>query len=172
MDHDAGREHFLEGLYRLHHKSLCAFVRRKYGPGPPDPEDVVQAAFLRLASNADRTEIPNPEAYLKLAVRNAVIDAHRRSETQSATLQKVRIAEGENSESSAEDVYSSRQELERLATIVAGLKPKQRAAFLMNRVDGLTYAEIARRMRISPAGARLLVLEALDICSRKMGDRS
>lgn len=169
MDHSAGKGPFLEEFYRLHQGELCAYVRRKFGNGPPEPEDVVQAAFLRFAATPNCGEIPNPEAYLKLTARNLVIDAHRRNGTAATAARHVRIVEENNHDPSAEDVYSSKQELERLAVIVAELKPKERAAFLLHRIDGLGYAEIARRMRISESGARLLVNKALETCVARMG---
>ncbi|MXP40734.1 sigma-70 family RNA polymerase sigma factor [Altererythrobacter soli] len=165
----AGKSPFLDELYRLHQGELCAYVRRKFGNGPPEPEDVVQAAFLRFAATPNCSEIPNPAAYLKLTARNLVIDAHRRDGTARVAARHVRIVEENNHDSSAEDVLSSKQELERLAVIVAELKPKERVAFLLHRIDGLGYAEIARRMRISESGARLLVNKALETCVARMG---
>ena len=168
----AGKEGFLDGLYRHHFRSLCIHARRQFGPGPPEPEDLVQAAFIRFASNAECERIPNPEAYLKLTLRNLAIDASRRVETRDKLVRHIQSVEQDNHDSSAEDVLSSRQELKRLAAIVAELKPKQRAAFLMCRVDGLSYAEISRRLHISESGARLYVNQALAHCVKRMGDRS
>jgi RNA polymerase sigma factor (sigma-70 family) len=127
---------------------------------------------MRLAGSADCLSIPNPEAYLKLTVRNLAIDAHRRHRTRTARVREITIAQENNHDSSVEDVLSSRQELERLATIVAELKPKQRAAFLMHRIDGLSHAEIGRRLHISESGARLYVNQALEHCVKRMGEHS
>jgi hypothetical protein len=44
-----------------------------------------------------------------------------------------------------------------LNQVIAGLKPKQRVALLLHRIDGLNYVEIAREIGISASGARLLV---------------
>ena len=171
MEPQPRKTHFLDGLYRAHYRSLVTHARRKFGPGPPEPEELVQAAFARLASAGDIERIPNAEAYLKLTMRNLAIDASRRRDTQEAFNHDLVIAQENNHESSAEDVYSSKQELERLANIVADLKPKQRAAFLMHRIDGLSYADISRQMNISESGARLLVNEAFAICVKRMGTR-
>jgi RNA polymerase sigma factor (sigma-70 family) len=167
----AGNNEFLDALYRTHQRDLCAYVRRKFGAGPPEPEEVAQAAFARFAALDDRDAIPNPKAYLMLTARNLVIDAHRREATAAAAARNIRVIEENNHDLSAEDVLSSREELERLAGIISQLKPKQRIAFLMHRIDGLSYAEIARQMRISEAGARLLVNRALEICVARMRGR-
>ncbi|MGE5502303.1 MAG: sigma factor-like helix-turn-helix DNA-binding protein, partial [Ignavibacteriales bacterium] len=48
-------------------------------------------------------------------------------------------------------------ELARLEATLAQLRPRQRTALLMHRLDGLSFAEIGRRMGVSPSGARKLV---------------
>lgn len=167
----SGNEAFLDGLYRAHRQELCLYIRRKFGAGPPEPEDVAQSAFARFAALENHREIPNPKAYLMLTARNLVIDARRRGTTAAGAEQDLRQVHENDHDPSAEDVLSSREELNRLAEIVAELKPKQRVAFLMNRLDGLSYAEIARRMKISESGARLLVNEALAVCVARMRKR-
>lgn len=89
-------------------------------------------------------------------------------------MKSVAVLKESDREIDALDVLSSRDELERLAAIIDTLKPKQRVALLLHRLDGLSFAEIGRRMGISPSGARLLVKEAVAICARRMkrqGDR-
>jgi RNA polymerase sigma factor (sigma-70 family) len=163
-----GNEAFLDALYRAHIGELKAYLRRKFGAGPPDPEDVAQAAFSRFAALDDRQAIPNPKAYLMLTARNIVIDARRRMGTADRMATTLEVIEENRADSSAEDVLSSREELKRLAAIVATLKPKERSAFLLHRIDGLSYAEIAERMNISASGARALVNRALEICVKAM----
>lgn len=167
----AGQDDFLDAVYRRHRQELCGYVRRKFGAGPPEPEDIAQAAFARFAALENRAEIPNPKAYLMLTARNLVIDARRHDSTSRNSLQQLEIIEENRRDPSAEDVYASKEELQRLAVIVAELKPKQRAAFLLSRIDGLSYVEIAERMNISQSGARLLVEKALEICVAKMRRR-
>jgi RNA polymerase sigma factor (sigma-70 family) len=162
---------FLDGVYREHRRDLCAYVRRKFGAGPPEPEDVVQAAFTRFAALDNCREIPNPRAYLMLTARNLVIDAHRHGARGASAERQLAVIEENVHEFSAEDVLSSREELTRLAAIVSGLKPKERVALLMHRIDGLSYAEIARRMRVSEPGARLLVKRGMRKCIARMGER-
>ena len=158
----------LEGLYREYRTPLCAYVRRRFGPGPPEPEDIAQEAFARFAVQNDIRAISNPKAFLLLTARNLAIDAHRKMVRGNFALQSVTVLTEKDHDLDASDVVSSREDLERLGAIVDTLTPKQRVAFLMNRVDGLSFAEIGRRMRISASGARLLVDNALAICVARM----
>ncbi|KHK91383.1 RNA polymerase sigma factor [Novosphingobium malaysiense] len=164
----------LEALYRDHGASLVSYIRYSFGAGPPEPEDIVHEAFARLANRGGNLQLVEPRAFLKRAARNIAIDAHRSAVRGGAVMKSVAVLKESDREIDALDVLSSRDELERLAVIIDTLKPKQRVALLLHRLDGLSFAEIGRRMGISPSGARLLVKEAVAICARRMkrqGDR-
>lgn len=154
----------LEKLYREYGRSLVSYIRFQFGAGPPDPEDVVQEAFVRLARKDDDTPVAEPKAFLKVTARNIAIDARRGSVRGDATLKNVAILQENALEIDAMDVISSRDELERLAVVIDTLKPKERVALLMHRIDGLSFAEIARKLNVSPSGARFLVKSALETC--------
>lgn len=157
----------VERLYREYRALLCSYIRRKFGAGPPDPEEIAHEAFLRLARKSGE-EVPNPKAFLLITARNVAIDAHRRLRRGQSALDSVRTLSESSHDLSSFDVLSSKEELERLGGIVDTLKPKQRVAFLMHRVDELSFAEIARRLGISQSGARLLVETALATCVARM----
>jgi RNA polymerase sigma-70 factor (ECF subfamily) len=157
----------IERLYREYRTLVCAYVRRKFGAGPPDPEEIAHEAFMRLAHKSV-ADVPNPKAFLLITARNVAIDAHRRQRRGQTALDSVRTLAESSHDLDSFEVVSSRQELERLGAIVDTLKPKQRAAFLMHRVDGLSFVEIARRLGISQSGARLLVETALALCVARM----
>ena len=154
----------LEKLYRDFGQSLVSYIRYQFGAGPPDPEDIVHEAFLRLANQNGETPVVEPRAFLKVAARNIAIDAHRNSVRGGAVMKSVAIIQENDREIDAMDVLSSKDELQRLAAVIDTLKPKQRVALLLHRIDGLSFVEIARRMQISPSGARLLVKSALATC--------
>ena len=76
---DRERRQLLSDLYLVHWKGLCGYVRAQFGPGPPEPEDVAQSAFIRFAA-ADAAHIENPRAFLYATARNLVIDHHRHAQ--------------------------------------------------------------------------------------------
>jgi RNA polymerase sigma factor (sigma-70 family) len=159
----------LDVAYRAHWRDLCGYVRRNFGPGPPDPEDVAQQAFLKLSGVSGAVE--NVGAFLRRTARNLVIDHHRASLRFGAVARNVSILEEGRDDFSAEDVLSSREELDAMNGVIAMLPPKERVALLMHRVDGLSFADIARELRISHSGARLLVSRAFERCARALEAR-
>ncbi len=164
---NTGRD-VVERAYRQYWTDLCQYVRRNFGVGPPEPEDIAQETFARFAALENVQTIDNPWGFLRLTAHNLVIDAHRKLGRGNVILRDIRVITIKREVSSAEDVLLSKEQLQRVERIVAALKPKQRVAFLLHRVDGLRYSEIAKRMGVSEAGARLLVEKAFAICMNKM----
>lgn len=154
----------LEDLYREHHGPLCAYVRRKFGAGPPEPEDVAQFVFTKYATMETTGDVQNPTAYLKRMASNFVLETHRRSKVSDRIHDDVKVFQQENRDLSPEDILSSKQELDLLNNAIATLKPKQRVALLLHRIDGLSFVDIGRELNMSQSGARQLVDSALKAC--------
>lgn len=159
----------LARAYRQHWHPLCRYLRATFGAGPPEPEDIAQAAFTKLAAIDDPASILNPGAFLRRAAHNLAIDAQRHNGRTRRIEKNLEIFASENGNLSPEDVLASKEELERLNNVIARLKPKYRVALMLHRMDGLNYVEIANEMGISVSGARLLVNTALARCAAVMG---
>jgi RNA polymerase sigma-70 factor (ECF subfamily) len=61
-------------------------------------------------------------------------------------------------------IHVALQALERIAEMLAGLPAKAREAFLLSRLDGLTYSEIATRLGVSPSSVKNYISSALVHC--------
>lgn len=161
----------VEAVYRRHWDEICRYVRRAFGSGPPEPEDVAQAAFVKFAGVEEPQGIGNPRAFLFRTAHNLAIDERRKRGRGEAVLADPAVVDVEGLDFSPEDVLVTRDELERLNQAIAQLKPPQRAALLMHRLDGLSYAEIGRRLGMSPSGATHLVERAFELCMRHLQRR-
>ena len=72
-----GGRAWLDVLYRRHWTDLCAWLRRRYGDGPPEPEDVAAEAFAKLAAKSDIAQVRDARAYLFTTAARCAIDALR-----------------------------------------------------------------------------------------------
>jgi len=137
----------LTELYESEQSGLRAFVRRIVG-NTTTAEDVVQQAFLNMLSRPD--EAAPGAAYVKRAARNLALnhlrDARRRSDVEIEDDAPERYAD---STPSPEMTALYRSELRRLLQAIADLPARRRQAFVLNRIEGLTYDEVAERMGIS-----------------------
>ena len=73
-------------------------------------------------------------------------------------------AEIASDEPSAERELAAEQIVAALGYVIAALSPQCRTVFLLSRLDGLTYAEIASRRGISVKTVEKHVSHALRVC--------
>lgn len=160
---DPVRASALEAAYARYARELAAFIRRKFGDGPPEPEDVAHAAFARLAAVDDFAAIENARAFLYRAAKNIAIDGHRRLIVQTRhAADEAAIADAEGrADFSPERVVIGKEQLSLLQDVIKALPAKQRRFLRLNRVEGLSYAEIGRRENVSESGVRKAVERAL-----------
>ena len=116
---------------------------------PEAAEDCVQDVFMRLARVAD-PGVENSEAYLSKVARHVLIDRARRASVRFegmhdpiADLQLV------SSEGSPSRILEGREALEQAAKALRELPERTRNIFLLNRLDGLTYTQLAARYAVN-----------------------
>lgn len=124
-------------------------------------EDCVQETFARL-SRADYAALDNPESYLFTIASSVAIDRSRRAKSHSEEAH-ISIADVEivSEEPSPARVFEDRQALLRLKAALDELPPKTREIFLLNRMDGLTYTQLAARFGIGISGIEKHMAKAL-----------
>lgn len=161
----------IEALYRRHFASLQRYIARTFGLGPPDPEDAVHAAFERFAALEDRSKIENPHAFLLRSARNVVLDQRRRQTVRSRYRQSLETISDESDDIDAERVLSAKERWETLERTIRQMDERHREMLIMNRIHGLSYAEIARRKSCSATLVKTVVGQALQICEGALRER-
>ncbi|WP_407178283.1 sigma-70 family RNA polymerase sigma factor [Bradyrhizobium sp. STM 3562] len=118
-----------------------------------DAEDVVQEAFIRWMG-AERSEVQEPEAFLRRTVTRLCLDqlksARRRRETYLGPWLPDPVVEDEPDQ----DVTLP------LMLALERLSPLERAAFLLHDVFGLGFDEVATTIQRDPAACRQLAARA------------
>ncbi|WP_369062072.1 sigma-70 family RNA polymerase sigma factor [Caulobacter sp. 73W] len=129
--------------------ALRAWLGRRPLPGL-DVDDIIQEAYAILAGLESVEHIRNPRTYLFEVAKSVILQALRRSRI--VAFEALAEAEGMDFPSGApspEDVAADRQELGRVAALIAGLPGKCREAFTLRKVHGLSQREVAQRMGVS-----------------------
>lgn len=169
----ASRRHAdLSALFQRHRRELEGYIRRAFGGGPPEPEDAVQQAFAQYAALADPEAVKEPRAFLYRCASNFVRDYKRRNQTRVrfAHSAEAQFLFGGAEEITAERVLSAKERADILRRAISGLKARHRDALIMNRVQGMSYADVARSLKISETETRRLVMVALAHCDRALVD--
>ena len=111
-----------------------------------DAEDVVQEVLLGVWKQRERFDFSDPMPYLVRAVRNRVFSRRRRRVTEWRWLR----LESQRPAEAPPVVHLERDELLRdLRTAVRALPGRRREIFVLHRVNGLSYAQIASVLGIS-----------------------
>ena len=136
----------IERLYREHFKSICVNLQRSFGGGPPDPEDIVQSAFVKFASLESKSKINNPRSFIYSIARNLILD-HKRASKIADEYIAEQIALDRNISLqgiSPERILASREEFNILIKTMQDLPHKQQIILTMSRLEGKSYKQISQ----------------------------
>lgn len=163
----------LPELYRLYRAELVAFVRSRFGSGPPEPEDVAQQSFANFAAQGSRGTIVNPRAFLFRTAQNIAINDYKHQRVGrrflEAAPQPQEICEARD-DFNPEVVLIGKEQYSLLEQVIRGMPRRRREVLLLNRLEGLSYAEIARRLGISESVVRKHAAMAVRECAAVLLD--
>lgn len=167
-----GRSSVIEALYRQHWRDLCRRLRRIYGNGPPEPEDLAQAAFEKFARLEDQARILHPRAFLLRIAINLGLNAVDRIRTARSFVERELAENSEPilEENSPEDVYSMQERMDVVERAMASLSAKQKEIVVRSRIRGETYAQISEETGWSPADISRQLNAALKTLQQVMAE--
>jgi RNA polymerase sigma factor (sigma-70 family) len=128
---------------------LRRFIRRQVA-SREDAEDVIQDAYVRLLRYSAKQTVENPERLLFSTARNLAIDSRRRRQSRERTAAGYALLEAcEADLPGADELVDALQRLKTVEAAVARLPRRCREIFVMHRIEGMSYSEIAKRCGIS-----------------------
>ncbi|WIM11021.1 RNA polymerase sigma factor [Enhydrobacter sp.] len=160
--------HRLLSSFARHRSALLRFLQRRLSNATL-AEDLTQETWLRAANAQNAAAIDNPRGFLFSIAANLAID-HQRHVGQRIELQAApQVVEAvADRQPSPENVVLHRSEFARLARMVEGLSPRCREVFVLGKFEGLSLAEIGRRLGISRNTVVTHMVRALAAIEREM----
>ncbi|TBU94414.1 sigma-70 family RNA polymerase sigma factor [Phytopseudomonas dryadis] len=158
----AARNHVLQQLFGDHHGWLLSRLRARLGCAY-DAADMAAETFAQVVALPDPQGIHEPRALLTTIAKRLVFASWRRRDLERAYLE-VLAQQPLAHEPSAEEQAQALEALLAIDTLLAGLSPRGRSAFLYSQLEGLTYAEIGRRLGISAPRVHQYVVKAMGLC--------
>ena len=129
---------------------------------------MAQDAYVRFLKYEGATTIESPSAMLFRIAGNVATDHGRTA----ALRGRARSLDGDSFDAelaseapSAERELAAEQTVTIVRMVIAALSPQCRTVFLLSRVDGLTYSEIATQCGISVKTVEKHVSRALRACA-------
>jgi RNA polymerase sigma-70 factor (family 1) len=134
-----------EAIFKSYSKSLRNFIYYKSGD-LDQSEDLVQEAFVKLWNNCSKVSIEKAKSFLYTVTNNAFLNevAHKK-----VVLTYQKQSHKSYTHESPEYLLEEKQYSDKLQNAIANLPDKQRVVFLMNRIDKMSYKEIADTLELS-----------------------
>lgn len=134
-------------------------------------EEVVQEVFVSLFIRRASIQLKSSlEAYIRLAIRNRIIDAFRTQKSQ----EQLQMAEANNEESSPaqpDEALEYKELRDKIRASTEKLPEKCREVFLMSRFEHLSHQEISDRTGISISTVKKHINKALKILKEDFQDQ-
>lgn len=161
--------HLIQKLSEADHKQIRAYATQKVGQ--QEAEDVVQDAYLQLLQREAVDSVREPRAFLFRVIANLSIDAWRKSNRKTAPEMENEALELEAlacQQPGPEALTTSSLEFDNFLSVLDDLPELQRHAFILNKIEGLTHAEIAQRLGVSTKSIQRYLVEAMEHFAEQM----
>jgi RNA polymerase sigma factor (sigma-70 family) len=126
--------------------------------GRADPEELLHSAYLRLVRYRAQHVVENVGAFLVRTAVNIGVDNYRHDRF-IADVTPEDCGARENSPLQ-DEVLAARVRLDRVREGLSRLTPRTREVFLMHRLDGMKYREIAEHLGISQSAVEKHIARA------------
>lgn len=139
-------ELIFSSFFKSQIKSLRNFLFYKFG-NMQQAEDLAQEAFVKLWQNCSAVPLEKAKSYIYTIANNSSLNqiAH-----QKVVLRYEKNFTGlDKTNENPEYLLEEKQFQTKLLKAIEKLNEKQRVAFLMHRIDGKKYSEIAVDLNIS-----------------------
>lgn len=157
MNQNVCEESVFKELFDSVSRSLRNFLYYKCGD-TQQAEDLTQEAFLRMWKACEKVVPAKARSFLFTVANNLLLDQIKH---QKVVLSFQKQPQQSASPETPDFTYEVAEFKERLEQAIADLPEKNRVVFLMNRIDKLTYQEIADRLGISKKAVEKRMSKAL-----------
>jgi RNA polymerase sigma-70 factor (family 1) len=127
----------------------------------PLAEEIVQEVFLKVwARRIAFPEIKSLEAFLYTTARNLTIDYWRKRKVEISVAYKFAVQQNLTDLTIEHAVLDSEYE-QLLQQAIDKLTPRQKTAYELSRIEGLSHQDIATRLNISDSRVNNLITKAV-----------
>jgi RNA polymerase sigma-70 factor (family 1) len=139
-------EHIFSKFFKSHARALRNYLYFKFG-NEEQANDVTQEAFIKLWENCKNVTPEKAKSFLYTVANNLTLNqiAHQKVVLNHAKNKPT----SESTNLSPEFILEEEQFKLKLEKAIANLTEAQRTAFLLNRIEGKKYHEIAEMLGIT-----------------------
>lgn len=162
-DAQAGSRRAYSELAELHRARLESLISSRIGPdlrAHVEVEDILQDTLTRGWELIERFKWQGAESFhrwLSAIAEHLILNATQKSRRRPLRLDRDRPGES----TSASKAQRRDERFDRLERALSHLRPEQRKAILLSRVEGLPMSEVASRLNKSPEAVKKMITRAL-----------
>ena len=120
---------------------------------PSTAEDLLQETYLRVTRALNERSVEHLEPFVYQTARNLALDHLRSRRIQARTVVEdvpIEVLESiASTHSTPEEAHQAAQLLERLSVSLSQLSARQQRIFILSRLHGCSYQEIAEELDVS-----------------------
>lgn len=154
-----------EWVYRRYAKAIRQYFLKRVR-NPAEAEDLTSELLLRVSQQGDARAVHNPEGFIFSIAANLLKDRYRHQKVVDRYQRDQAAPTGGIEVLSPERVLTGKQSLSDLMRALDRLDARARNVFVLSRIDGMSYAEIARLMSLSVSSIEKDMMRALAALSR------
>ncbi|MFC4720733.1 RNA polymerase sigma factor [Geojedonia litorea] len=164
-EHNLCNDSYFNDFYVTHLQSASNFAFYKCGNSDA-ALDLVQEAFAKIWENCSKIDVTKAKTYLFTTVNNLFLNTVKH---QKVVLKYAKAAPYKDKDNQSPEYIMEEEEFkQKLQNAIADLSEDQREVFLMNRIDGKKYREIAEILDISQKTVEKRMSGALQILRRQI----
>ncbi|MFD2589018.1 RNA polymerase sigma factor [Croceitalea marina] len=138
-------EQIFSSVFKANSKTIFNYIYYKFG-NEEKANDAVQEAFVKLWENCAKVTPEKAKSYLYTVANNLYLNVIK---AEKVRLKYADMYSNSISNESPEFVLEEKQFKQKLDKALNTLPENQRTTFLLNRIDGKKYAEIAEMEGVS-----------------------
>ena len=148
----------LTSLFKGHYTLLRRYVAKRLGDAD-NAEEIAQEAFQNLMCVDNFEQMDNPKAYLYKTANNLALNRIRHRRYQQEHLATLPTEEATTPD--LERQVSAEYDVIRIQKTLHQLPEKYRSTFMMSRIDGMSYSDIAAAKSISVSTVEKHIIRVL-----------
>lgn len=152
------------GIYNKYAKSLHDYLYYKYGERL-NPNDKAQEAFIKLWQHCKEVSMSKAKSFLYTVANNMMLNEVKH---QNVVLKYQKHKPDEHSNESPEFLMEKEEYLQKYQKALAKLTEEQRAAFMLNKVEGKKHDEIAEMLGVTRKVVEYRIYTAFGILKKEL----
>lgn len=164
--HVSTQQQLVQQFYVSHQSWLQSWLCKKMG-STMEAADLTHDTFIKVLLKNDLKQVIEPRAYLVTIAHGLMVNFIRRRDMEQAYLAAmVSLGHGEVAVvPSAEEFLITLEKLVAVDRMLDGLPVKVKQAFLLHKLNGMTYPEIAADMGMSTVSIKKYIARAMLHCA-------